>query len=258
MRRDSNRRLAAIQAEYLTEGRPQNSTLAGSMRELFNGNTLVGWGKAGCLTEHDEEIKPVFEACLLDEGRPALYRVDKSDRWVSHPLGKPSIFSYARSRELTAVYLSWNGATEVHDWRIFGTEVGRMIDSVWEEILVGPKSGFETLLGPLPRFLQPVSAEALDFTGRVVGVTEAMETFVPSGLHDECDDLWCNAMVMVDVEESESGVDVGSGLDSYKWLYPAMLLYITAALCLAAFTFRYCLRRRWFGLLYRSAVETIK
>jgi hypothetical protein len=116
--------------------------------------------------------------------------------------------------------MSWNGATKVHNWRRYGTEAGRMTDSVWEEILVGHRSGFETLFGPLPRFLHSVYAEVLDSEGHVIGVTEARETFVPSELHDECDDLSCNAMVMVDVEQSESGVDIGIGLDAYKWLYP--------------------------------------
>ena len=57
-----------------------------------------------------------------------------------------------------------------------------MTDSVWEEILVGQRSGFEPLFGPLPRFLHSVYAEALDSEGHVVGVTEARETFVPSKL----------------------------------------------------------------------------
>lgn len=256
MRLDTDRRLATIQAEYFTEDRPRNATLAGSMRGLSNGNTLVGWGQTGCLTEYDGGVRPVFEACLLDEGRPALYRVHKSETWVGHPSGKPSIFSYSKSREMTAVYVSWNGATEVHSWRIFGLEPSRVKDITWEEVLVGPKAGFETLLGPLPRFLHSVYAEALDSEGRVIGVTEAMETFVPSELHDDCDDLWCNAMVMVDVEEREPlvgiGIGIGIGIDSYNWFYAA------AVFCLAVVTVRYCLWRRRPVLLMRSAVETIK
>lgn len=246
MRLDTQRRLATIEAEYFTESRPQDSTLAGSMRRLSNGNTLVGWGKTGCLTEYNRYSRPVFEACLLDEGRPALYRVHKSERWVGHPSGKPSIMSYSKSRQMTAVYVSWNGATEIRSWRIFGSEGGRGPDIIWEEILVGPKSGFETLLGPLPQFLHSVYAEALDSEGHVLGVSEAVETFVPSGVHDECDDLWCNAMVMVDVEEIEQTA-IGIGLDSEKRLYSQVLLYIAVSLCLAALVLRCSLWRRWLG-----------
>lgn len=245
---DTDRRLATIEAEYFTEGRPQNSTLAGSMRVLSNGNTLVGWGKTGCLTEYDRYTKPVFEACLLDQGRPALYRVHKSHKWVGHPSGKPSIFSYSKSRETTAVYVSWNGATEIHSWRVFGREAGRAPDDIWEEILVRPKSGFETLLGPLPQFLHSVYAEALDFEGHVLGVTDAMETFVPSEVHDDCDDLWCNAMVMVDVEEGEQTM-LGIGFDSDRWLYSTVLLYIALSLCLTALMLRGILWRKLFGPL---------
>ncbi|KAG8156462.1 hypothetical protein KVR01_013696 [Diaporthe batatas] len=244
---DADRRLATIQAEYFTDGQPQNSTLAGSIRGLPNGNTLVGWGKTGCLTEYDGGARPVFEACLLDEGRPALYRVHKSDEWVGHPLGRPSIVSYSKTGTKTALYMSWNGATEIHVWRIFGAEAGGTDDPIWEEILVEPRSGFETVLGPLPRFLESVYAEALDSNGRVVGVSEATKTFVPSELHDDCDDLWCNAMVLVDVEESglmdRLGIDFES-LSYYKWLYPAVLLYIAITFCLAVFTVRNCLWRR--------------
>lgn len=251
MRLDTNRQLATIEAEYFTEARPQNSTLAGSMRALPNGNNLVGWGKTGCITEYDRHITPVFEACLLDEGRPALYRVHKSDRWIGRPSGKPSIFSYSKSREMTAVYMSWNGATEIHSWRIFGSEAGRVPDIIWEEVLeVVPKSGFETLLGPLPRFLHSVYAEALDIQGRVIGVSEPMETFVPSEVHDDCDDLWCNTLVMVDVEESEQTViGIGLGLGSDRWLYSSVLLYVAVSLCLAALILRCSLWRRWLGPL---------
>lgn len=248
MRLDTRRRLATIESEYFTEGRSQDSTLAGSMRRLSHGNALVGWGKTGCLTEYDSYTRPVFEACLLGEGRPALCRVHKSARWVGRPSGKPSIFSYSKSRNRTAVYVSWNGATEIHSWRIFGSEAGGVPATTWKEILVGPKSGFETLLGPLPQFLHSVYAEALDSEGDVLGVTEAMETFVPSELHGDCDDLCCNAMVMVDVEES-GRMMIGIDLDSNKRLYPTILLYIAVSLCLAALTLRCSLWRRWFGLL---------
>ena len=111
--------------------------------------------------------------------------------------------------------------------------------------MVGPKAGFETLLGPLPRLLHMIYAKALDAEGHVIGTTEAMETFVPSELHDNCDDLWCNAMVMVDVEESVIGIN----LDPYKWLYPAIILYGAVALCLAAVTVRHCMWRRRLSLL---------
>lgn len=247
MKLDSNQRLATIQAEYFTEGRPQNSTLAGSTRGLSNGNTLVSWGQTGCLTEYDGGASPVFEACLLDEGRPALYRVHKSDRWVGRPSGRPSILSYSKTRTITALYMSWNGATEVQNWRVFGTEAAKTTDHVWEELMVEPRSGFETILGPLPRFLQSVYAEALDSEGRVIGVTEATDTFVPSEIHDDCDDLWCNAMVMVDVDESRLVDRLGVGLEflSSRWLYPAVLLYVAATFCLAAFAVRYCVWRRW-------------
>lgn len=237
MRLDMNRRLATIEAEYFTEDRPQNSTLAGSMRDLPNGNTLVGWGKTGCLTEYDENARPVFEACVLDEGRPALYRVHKSDEWVGNPSGKPSTFSYSKSREMTAVYVSWNGATEVRSWRLFGKVAGRGPDQTWQEVLVLPRSGFETLLGPLPQFLHSVYVEALSSEGRVLGVTEAMETFVPSDVHNDCDDLWCSALVMVDVEDRQQTV-FGIGLDPNKWLYHTTLLYVAFSFCLAALAFR--------------------
>lgn len=149
---------------------------------------------------------------------------------------------------MTAVYVSWNGATEIHSWRIFGSEAGRVPDTIWEEILVGPKSGFETLLGPLPRFLHSVYAEALNSEGHVLGVSEVMQTFIPSEVHDDCDDLWCNAMVMVDVEEIEQTA-IGIVLDSDKSLYSQVLLYIAVSLCLAALALRCSLWRRWLGPL---------
>lgn len=129
------------------------------------------------------------------------------------------------------MYVSWNGATEVRSWRLFGKEAGGGPGQTWQEVLVVPRSG------PLPQFLHSVYVEALSSEGRVLGVTEAMETFVPSEVHDDCDDLWCNAMVMVDVEDSQQTI-FSIGLDPNKWLYHTTLLYVALSFCLAAVALR--------------------
>lgn len=91
---------------------------------------------------------------------------------------------------MNILYVSWNGAIEIHSWRIFEIfEAGRGPELGWEEVWVGGKSGFETLLRSLSRFIPLVYAEALDSEGRVLGVHEATKTFVPSEVHDDCSDL---------------------------------------------------------------------
>ncbi|KAJ4417031.1 hypothetical protein N0V82_006385 [Gnomoniopsis sp. IMI 355080] len=192
------RKSARITKEYFTPKSLHQTAVAGSTRLLPNGNVLVGWGKAGCLSEYAADGEPVFEACILDEGSPALYRVYKSKDWVGNPSARPAVTSYSRQGDMTAAYVSWNGATEVIAWRLYGgrRETGNH-ELEWDSIATKPKDGFETILGPIPGFWTHVYAEAIGTSGEILAKTEVTTTFVPSQLYDECDELWCSPSIVM-------------------------------------------------------------
>lgn len=89
----------------------------GSMQLLSNGNVLVGWGDIPAFTEYsvdgevlcDTHTAPVAFAKL---GWVRSYRTYKFP-WVGNPQTKPDV---AVRPDEDAVYVSWNGATEVAGW----------------------------------------------------------------------------------------------------------------------------------------------
>lgn len=231
---DHTKKTAHYAAEYYTPGALQQSILAGSIRVMDNGNVLVSWGKTGCFSEYLPKATgvyahsaPVFEACVLDDGSPALYRVQKTAGWIGKPQTRPAITAYSRERQRTVAYVSWNGATQVHTWRLYGCpEETTEEQSKCKIVTEGPKEGFETTLGPAQGFWPSVYAEALGLGGEVLGKTEMASTFVPSELHDGCNDLWCTPLIMVDINDETTQSVIMRVFGTSDVLYPRMLLYL--------------------------------
>ena len=67
----------------------------------------------------------------------------------------------------TLVHASWNGATEVSDWRVYATNRAGTMQSA-TSVATQPRSGFETTLR-LDGFVAYVIAEALDINGNILG-----------------------------------------------------------------------------------------
>jgi hypothetical protein len=112
----------------------------GSMQRLENGGALIGWGRSfgpdPLLTEFDAAGEMVLEMSLRS---PLVsYRAQRAP-WTGLPLWPPAI---ALQQNGTAVrlYFSWNGATEIDRYTIFGGPVG----GATQFLGTAPRSGFET------------------------------------------------------------------------------------------------------------------
>lgn len=89
----------------------------GSVQVLPSGNVLVGWGHTAAFTEYsmdgevlcDTHFGPVWFANF---GWVKSYRNFKFP-WVGRPVTKPDVAVRPGRR---AVFVSWNGATEVRSW----------------------------------------------------------------------------------------------------------------------------------------------
>lgn len=188
---DERARTASVRAQYHHPATPRKVPLAGSMRVLDNGNVLVGWGSTGCLAEYTADNRPVLEACLWDRPRPGFYRVHKTAAWRGRPRTRPAIAAFSPAAAAgTAVHLSWNGATEVARWAVYGSANATGADARWQALGAHARAGFETTV-VLPDHWPVVRAEALDADGHVLATSAAARTFTPSQLHDGCDDTWC-------------------------------------------------------------------
>jgi hypothetical protein len=145
---------------------------------------LLGFGWQGTWTEHlangtllcDSRI--VVEAAMQSPGKGYVqsYSVFKFP-WQALPSYPPAAVP---SADRTSVYVSWNGATGVHAWRL-----SLRINDQWQIHRKFLNEGFETELGVPDDFngklFRYVLVEALDEKNKVLGKTEV--------------DLWQNGMM---------------------------------------------------------------
>jgi Arylsulfotransferase (ASST) len=149
LRLDAKRRRAAVVSEYR---RPADTSAQseGSLQTLPNGNRFVGFGAQPFFSEFTSSGRLVYDAQLpQDDGSYRAYRFP----WKATPRTSPDAVLSGG-----AVYVSWNGATEVARWKLLA---GGSV------VATARRSGFETRI--------PVTGsggftvQALDARGRVLG-----------------------------------------------------------------------------------------
>lgn len=109
----------------------------GNYQTLENGHVLLGHGTAAKIKEYDEDGGVVMSARFGYVNTMLSYRVFRG-LWIGRPATKPDVFACKSSNERgagVAVYVSWNGATDVQSWRVYsGSEVKK----------IAVRNGFET------------------------------------------------------------------------------------------------------------------
>lgn len=137
----------------------------GNMQETANGNRLIGWGSQPWFTEYTPDGEVQLNGTYY--ARNSSYRTYRGD-WTGKPADRPAIATRAAGNGAT-VWVSWNGATEVTDWRVLsGPAPGNLNEAVTE-----PMTGFETRIkaGQTGRL---IAVEALDAEGNVLGRSAAV------------------------------------------------------------------------------------
>jgi hypothetical protein len=132
----------------------------GNAQLLRDGGVVVGWGALRNITEFDRDGDVRFDARLPAGGMN--YRAFRLP-WRGRPQVPPRLVSHTASGR-RALYVSWNGATDVVRWRL---EAGPRPGAL-EPVLMKRKQGFETAL-PVPAGGGFCVAVALDARGRVLG-----------------------------------------------------------------------------------------
>jgi hypothetical protein len=143
------------------------------------GRVIVGWGHGAAYSEfstHGELLCNVHfgASAFFDFGRVVSYRALKGD-WVGNPRTQPDAVVVD-----DMVYVSWNGATEVVDWRLEAWD-GDDIEETnspgnFTSIGDFEKTGFETTI-PLPDdSTYPIyRLAALDAEGNILGTTALLQ-----------------------------------------------------------------------------------
>jgi hypothetical protein len=110
----------------------------GNAQRLRNGNTMIGWGTTmPTLTEVTPDGRKAFE--LTMDLQHQSYRAFRF-RWTGHPTWPPALVSHVEQGR-THLVTSWNGATEVASYRVYG---GAAPGAVTSPIRTLAKTGFET------------------------------------------------------------------------------------------------------------------
>lgn len=91
----------------------------GGYQELENGHVLQGHGAIPKIEEYDENGTIVMRARFGYDMTMQTYRAYRYP-WVGKPATKPDVVACpSRKGGKTAVYVSWNGATDVQSWKIY-------------------------------------------------------------------------------------------------------------------------------------------
>lgn len=123
------------------KGKAIQSSSQGSMQLLENGNIFMGWGSEPYISEHTADGTLVMQGQFGAENVSMSYRAFKAD-WVGTPDSTPALWSAAGSVfSPTTFFVSWNGATEIASWRLFG---GAAESACLEVLGTLDKTGFET------------------------------------------------------------------------------------------------------------------
>jgi Arylsulfotransferase (ASST) len=144
----------------------------GNAQFLDGGHVFVGWGGWPYATELDRRGKVLFDV-YFGHGKPAGQDADSYRAyrfvWHGHPADRPAL-AVKRRKTVTALYASWNGATELRRWVVLA---GGDPDGL-QRIATRPKQGFETTIevGEDARFY---AVQAVDARGKVLGRSEAIE-----------------------------------------------------------------------------------
>jgi hypothetical protein len=143
----------------------------GNAQALDGGHVVVGWGAIPRVTEFDGGGRVVFDATFPDgEDSYRAYRFP----WTGTPATKPAIATAKGRGGTKTIYASWNGATGVASWQVFGCD-SRLLgadkcDPIGDP---QPKTGFETVLRADTNEPQ-IAVEALDASGNVLGSSRAV------------------------------------------------------------------------------------
>ncbi|KAF2148905.1 hypothetical protein K461DRAFT_315859 [Myriangium duriaei CBS 260.36] len=162
------------------------------------GNVLICWSDHGYVTEHDQHGRLILEARFASD-RLHTYRAYKAP-FVGRPSEPPVLKSFVRdqsdgSGSRTVSYVSWNGATEVRTWTLYGKSSE---EEKWTAIQTVPKTGFETNITSNGHWSKLV-IEGLDINGQALGRSD-VQIFLPRARNSTTSDMPSGDVVLPETQ----------------------------------------------------------
>ena len=137
------------------------SQFGGSVQELSNGDAFVGWGQQPYFSEYNSHHQQIFDARFKDVN--ASYRAYRF-RFNGYPQTQPRVAAASGGRQ-TTVWVSWNGDTRTHTWRVLAGSSTSSMGVATQ----APRRGFETTIRI--RRSAYVEVQALDSAGHVLSTS---------------------------------------------------------------------------------------
>ncbi len=149
---------------------PLSAGSQGDVQALTDGDLFIGWGAEPYVTEYTPSGAVLYNARLPT--KTESYRAFRF-QWTGTPTGTPAIVASAGSKGTTTVYASWNGATEIANWRVLTGSSASSLTAATST----PRTGFETQISVAgtPAY---VAVQALDSAGTTIGTSK---TITPAG-----------------------------------------------------------------------------
>ncbi|WP_165367938.1 arylsulfotransferase family protein [Phytoactinopolyspora endophytica] len=152
--------------EERTNPEPILAGSQGNTQMLDGGGVFVGWGSGSSMTEFDADGEAVMQATLEPAESYRAFRMP----WEGTPATPPDVTVEGTDDGQIDVYMSWNGATEVDQWRLLGGEA----EDALEPVETVGRDGFETLAQVDD--VDFIAVEALDSSGAVIGTSDVVST----------------------------------------------------------------------------------
>jgi Arylsulfotransferase (ASST) len=172
---DTAAKTATLVSQFIRAPTPLTTSSQGNLQSLPGGRWMVGWGGLPNFTEFNAAGEVIFDAQLpnatFSSGAPAgefSYRVYR-EPWSAQPTAYGPAIVAKTSPGVTAVYASWNGATNVASWELLtGTTAAHLTPTG----ATTPRSGFETTIpAPAAAFYE---VRALSASGKVLASSKAV------------------------------------------------------------------------------------
>jgi hypothetical protein len=135
----------------------------GNAQALENGDTFVGWGQLGRVSEFDPQGNLLFDTYL--PGGDDTYRAYRAT-WTGQPETHPTATAWTNADGSTTVHAIWNGATGVAAWRVLaGSKPSSLVPT-----RTASWNGLDTRI-KIRGLPSEVKVVALDATGNVLGMS---------------------------------------------------------------------------------------
>ncbi|KAK8248091.1 ASST-domain-containing protein [Phyllosticta capitalensis] len=167
------------------------ATSQANTQVLPDGNIFQGWGNNNSLSEHAPDGTPLLFVKWGDY--PVMNYRAFSANWTARPKTQPALYAFSKNRNAgpTSFYVSWNGATEVAEWRFYGLTSRSRESSGGTSLGTARKDGFETAFQARD-YAAFAYVEAVAADGKVLGRSAVEQTVSPAqGYAARCDDWSC-------------------------------------------------------------------